>query len=118
MMVNRRGDVLSHDGTPKRPWTSGAGYLKIGIKYGGKQHKAYVHRLVADAFVDNPRGLNEINHKNGNKHDNRAENLEWCTHSQNLKHAYATGLCVTTERQREQARINIMIYNQRRMQHE
>ena len=117
--VSNSGEVRRPDGTPKRPWRSGAGYLKIGIKCRGVNHKAYVHRLVGEAFCENPRGCREINHKNGKKWDNRAENLEWCTHSENIKHGYATGLFVTTEKQRETARRNIAIYHEkRRMQHE
>ena len=48
----------------------------------------YVHRIVAMAFIDNPNNLPTINHKDGNKDNNHVSNLEWSTHSDNLKHAY------------------------------
>lgn len=53
-----------------------------------------VHRLVAAAYVPNPDPdiFNQVNHKNGNKHDNNAMNLEWCTNLQNMRHAIANGL--------------------------
>lgn len=56
-----------------------------------------VHRIVALAFCPNPMNAPDVNHKNGNKMDNRAENLEWVTRSQNTQHAYATGLIPTTK---------------------
>lgn len=52
----------------------------------------YIHRLVAKAFCPNPNGYKEVNHIDGNKENNNAYNLEWCTRSQNNKHAYETGL--------------------------
>lgn len=71
-----------------------AGYLGVCLTPYGSH---LVHRLVCLAFHDNPDNKREVNHINGNKQDNRAENLEWVTHQENMQHAWKTGLCVMTE---------------------
>lgn len=68
------------------------GYMYIFLYSNGKCNNLRIHRLVCSAFIDNPENKKEVNHKNGIKSDNRVENLEWATHSENQKHAYNTGL--------------------------
>lgn len=65
-----------------------AGYKKVVLN--GKNK--YVHRLVAEAYIQNPDALPEVNHKDGNKWNNTAENLEWVSKSENAKHAFDLGL--------------------------
>lgn len=54
---------------------------------GKKQKSTRIHRLVAEAFIPNPDNLPEVNHKDGNKQNNRVENLEWCSRSYNTRHS-------------------------------
>lgn len=67
---------------------SAKGYVRVRID--GNTY--FAHRLIALAFIPNPLGLPQINHKNGIKTDNRPENLEWATNQQNRDHAVANGL--------------------------
>lgn len=67
-------------------------YPRIILKVDGKAKAYLVHRLVAEMFVPNPNDLPCINHKDGDKSNPHPENLEWCTHQENMAHAAATGL--------------------------
>ena len=82
----------------KRPGLLKLTKQKSGYRYAmiqlsnGKQKNCRVHRLVAEHFLPNPDNMKEVNHKDGNKDNNRADNLEWCTRSHNVKHSFDTGL--------------------------
>lgn len=69
-----------------------SGYRYAMIEIDGKSCNRRVHRLVAQHFLPNPDNMKEVNHKDGNKDNNRADNLEWCTRSHNVKHSFDTGL--------------------------
>lgn len=67
-------------------------YPTVNLLKNAKQVTVCVHRLVAEAFLLNSDNLKTVNHKDGNKENNRVENLEWASYSQNNQHAYDTGL--------------------------
>lgn len=75
-----------------KPTTNKDGYVRVGMRKNKKQFSKTVHRLVAEAFIPNPNNLPEVNHLDGNKQNNRAENLSWCTAKQNQKHSLEMGL--------------------------
>ena len=66
----------------------GKGYL--WVKLGRKGKKEKIHRLVAKAFIPNPNNKKEVNHIDGNTHNNKVDNLEWVTHKENCLHCVYT----------------------------
>ena len=93
IFVNPNGDCFHFHAKWKRrvkliPTNNGKGYFRLSVN--GKT--IYIHRLVAMAFIDNPNNKPHVNHMNGIKSDNRVDNLEWATESENSFHAINTGL--------------------------
>lgn len=79
---------VSPVGKIRKPRLDKDGYLIIDLGRKGNQSTHKIHRLVASAFIPNPEGLPQVNHKNGRRDDPREENLEWATYSSNHLHAY------------------------------
>lgn len=81
----KKGKILSQSITSK-------GYLNCGITHDGKTKTMRVHRLVAETFIPNTENKPQVNHIDGNKINNSVNNLEWNTSTENVRHAWRTGL--------------------------
>lgn len=93
--ISSAGEVYSlYRNRLLKPYRTATGYSLVALTTSNGDRKQYgVHRLVAAAFLKGSRRL-EVNHIDGNKLNNAVENLEWVTHSDNMKHAYQSGLVV------------------------
>ena len=87
--ASNEGQIKNDCGNIIRQHGKSDGYRRVYLSPYGH---FLVHRIICSAFHENPESKPEVNHINGNKRDNRAENLEWCTSSENKKHAWDTGL--------------------------
>ncbi len=83
------------------PWKTKHGYLHVSL---GRSKKVAIHRLVAIAFIDNPKCLPDVNHKDENKANNVASNLEWCNHSYNALY----GTCQERLRKHKQTSVEMI----------
>lgn len=87
-VVNQTGATSgSHAGGAMHPSVNGAGYLQVQLKRSGEVVAKQIHRLVAEAFLLNPDGLPEVNHRDGDRTNNSVSNLEWCSRHYNVLHA-------------------------------
>lgn len=94
-MVDPYGRVLqTKTGILLKPRKHYLGYVRYSLSFGHRKtaKQYYAHRLVANAFLENPLRLKEINHIDGDKTNNSLENLEWSTRKNNIQHAEKTGL--------------------------
>nr|WP_024308522.1 HNH endonuclease [Pseudomonas sp. P818] len=100
--VSECGKIFSLIGARKemRQSRHKSGYRYVAMWAYGANKPTYqrVHRVVAAAFIPNPEHKSDVNHKDGDKANNHADNLEWMTHSENAIHGFATGLMPKGER--------------------
>ena len=94
-LIGQNGEVFSnHSGRFLIPNKSSRLYLRIRL---GRTLNIFVHRLVAECYIPNPNNYPYVNHIDGNSMNNNVNNLEWCTQSRNVQHAYDIGLRKSTK---------------------
>ena len=94
-VVSSAGCVMSYkygDWRELNPYIGKNGYAYVNLRRDGQTVRYYIHRLVAEAFILNPENKPAVNHINGDKLDNRVENLKWVTYQENSIHAFEHGL--------------------------
>lgn len=92
---NKKGRVL-------KMHNNGHGYYNLSLHGNGKEEKhAYVHILVAKAFIPNPNNYEQVNHKDFDKSNNCVDNLEWVSRKQNMLHYRESAYCKKVEKMRE-----------------
>jgi hypothetical protein len=105
--VTENGDIYSSlTNKVLKPGLDTKGYKQVNLSKDGKVYTCRVHRLIAQAYIPNTKNKPCINHINGIRTDNSLSNLEWCTKSENAKHAYDTGLFIITDKMRKVSSLN------------
>ena len=99
-------DMYLSEGKFLKGNTYPSGYKGVTLSKNNEIRRFLVHRLVAGAFISNPKNKRTVNHINGVKGDNNLSNLEWATYSENHKHAFRLGLMKISDKSKAQARIN------------
>ena len=84
--ISDTGKVMNRNGLVLKPMVCTNGYLAACLWKDGVQSKKLIHRLVAEVFIPKNNHMNEVNHIDENKTNNRVENLEWCTHLYNMNY--------------------------------
>jgi hypothetical protein len=88
--VMESGEIINKNtGKALRPQVNNCGYARVNMCKDGKKPRFFIHRIVAECYIPNPHNLPQVNHKDGNKSNNAASNLEWCTSSENHRHSFA-----------------------------
>lgn len=96
--VTEDGQVYNSEGHKMTQFESNSGYLRVKLSRGVPRKMYSVHRIVAETYLENPKGYTVVNHKDCNRKNNSVENLEWCTHTYNNKYTYTIGGMKGTKR--------------------
>lgn len=91
-LISNLGNVKTVNGKPKKIVYDNKGYGRVELWKNNKGRKFRVHRLVAETFIPNPLGKEQVNHIDGNKKNNCVSNLEWVTPKENIRHAIENDL--------------------------
>lgn len=86
--INEDGEIFNRYNKKIQPVDNGKGYLVVGLTYKNKRVTKAIHRLLAEAFIENPFQLSDVNHIDGDRRNNSLSNLEWLSHGDNIKHSY------------------------------
>lgn len=92
--IASNGKIYNKRGKELKPSSNSKGYKFVSFSRNGKTKNEMLHRVLAKCFIPNPNNYPQINHKDGNKTNNSLSNLEWCTPSQNVQHAWDNGLAL------------------------
>lgn len=90
--IRKNGRIDNRKGKVLKPKIDKYGYQVITLSKNGIRKSYTIHQLVAKAFIPNPKNKKTINHKDGNKLNNKVENLEWTTEKENQQHKWNNGL--------------------------
>lgn len=92
--ISSYGRVKTKKGKFIKPFVNNNNYCEVVLKKLNMKHFR-VHRLVAQAFIPNPKNLKCVNHKDGNKSNNKVTNLDWCGYKENIRHAFDNKLMIS-----------------------
>lgn len=87
LIIYQNGKIVTRKSRVKTPTISKGSYPRVGLQRDGKLSMKFVHRLVAEAFIPNPNNLPLVNHKDEDKTNPAASNLEWCDNSYNTSYS-------------------------------
>lgn len=84
------GSKRLQNGRILKQYKNTSGYMYVHLSRKKKRELKFIHRMIAESFIDNPKGKSEVNHKDNDKLNNYVDNLEWVTRSENMEHYWKT----------------------------